>query len=58
MIGKTHHVRARGTRRKRHILDSLGFKIVVVGGTATIPGFQTVRRLGLDIRPPGSPSMR
>jgi uncharacterized membrane protein YqiK len=34
-------------------LDSLGFKIVVGRGTAVIPGFQTVRRLGLDIRATG-----
>jgi flotillin len=34
-------------------LDSLGFKIVVGRGTAVIPGFQTVRRLGLDIRSTG-----
>ena len=34
-------------------LDSLGFKIVVGRGTAVIPGFQTVRRLGLDIRAAG-----
>jgi uncharacterized membrane protein YqiK len=33
--------------------DSLGFKIVVGRGTAVIPGFQTVRRLGLDIRSTG-----
>src|SRR4051812_22763580 len=31
-------------------LDSLGFKIVVGRGTAVLPGFQTVRRLALDIR--------
>ena len=34
-------------------LDSLGFKIVVGSGTAIIPGFQTVRRLGLDSRATG-----
>lgn len=34
-------------------LDSLGFKIVVGRGTAVLPGFQTVRRLGLDIRSTG-----
>ena len=34
-------------------LDSLGFKIVVGRGTAVIPGFQTVRRLGLDSRATG-----
>ena len=34
-------------------LDSLGFKIVVGRGTAVIPGFQTVRRLGLDLRATG-----
>ena len=34
-------------------LDSLGFKIVVGRGTAVIPGFQTVRRLPLDIRATG-----
>jgi flotillin len=34
-------------------LDSLGFKIVVGRGTALIPGFQTVRRLPLDIRSTG-----
>jgi flotillin len=31
-------------------LDTLSFKIVVGRGTAVIPGFQTVRRLGLGIR--------
>lgn len=35
------------------LLDSLGFKIVVGRGTAVIPGFQTVRRLALDIRATG-----
>ncbi|HEY3003072.1 MAG TPA: SPFH domain-containing protein, partial [Kribbellaceae bacterium] len=30
--------------------DTLGFKIVVGRGTAVLPGFQTVRRLPLDIR--------
>src|SRR5471032_3054557 len=34
-------------------LDSLGFKIVVGRGAAVIPGFQTVRRLGLDLRATG-----
>ncbi|MDQ1537793.1 MAG: flotillin [Actinomycetota bacterium] len=34
-------------------LDSLGFKIVVGRGTSVIPGFQTVRRLGLDSRATG-----
>src|SRR5262245_8787267 len=34
-------------------LDSLGFKIVVGRGTSVIPGFQTVRRLPLDIRSTG-----
>ena len=30
--------------------ETLGFKIVVGRGTAVLPGFQTVRRLPLDIR--------
>jgi uncharacterized membrane protein YqiK len=34
-------------------LDSLGFKIVVGRGTAVLPGFQTVRRLALDISSTG-----
>ncbi|MDO9380749.1 MAG: SPFH domain-containing protein [Nocardioidaceae bacterium] len=34
-------------------LDSLAFKIVVGRGTMVIPGFQTVRRLPLDIRSTG-----
>ena len=32
------------------INETLGFKIVVGRGTAVLPGFQTVRRLPLDIR--------
>jgi uncharacterized membrane protein YqiK len=30
--------------------ETLGFKIVVGRGTSVLPGFQTVRRLPLDIR--------
>jgi uncharacterized membrane protein YqiK len=37
-------------RQRSESADSLGFKIVVGRGTAVIPGFQTVRRLALDIR--------
>ena len=35
---------------QEQVNETLGFKIVVGRGTAVLPGFQTVRRLPLDIR--------